>query len=272
MAILRRNAGWLGTIGGLALMAAVVWWVFTPATSSNAMLTAVAYWPSVPELTAVQAGQIERLRRDSGLDDDALACLDLSDDELDVVFTDLREWFDANATALANKLDAVATARNAVNAIRSQFDMGTEEDAQNLESAVANLAAAKSEYEALLVAAREDALESVSAGKAAIVTRMKANHAVAMPFRFLELSDEQRDQLHVAQGRHFRIIGTLPADLDQTDAHDQHQQALETALGAEAIAELSDLAEFRAESARRLVAAIQRNLPVQDDGYPPVEG
>ena len=117
----------------LAAIGGAIYW------STSATPIALAQ-PSYTALDEETAARIDALRAAAGIDNDALAALDLSQVQLETVLSGLRTWYETNAATLAQQNESVARARATVRGLATQLGQG-EDVAAALTAAESELAA-----------------------------------------------------------------------------------------------------------------------------------
>ena len=265
MAIVRANARLLGSVLTVLILGMMAWWAFSPIPKSEATLATLAMLPPEPilPLTRLDAARLHELRQDVGLNDDALGVLDLSDAQLDEVLTDLRGWHSEHATQLAAARSAIADAQANIRLLTSRINTG--DGAENLPAqlatAKASLVTAKAAYETLLTSVRTSVISAESPQQLALIERMRSQERIPMPYRALELNDQQRRDLIAALVAHSQRVSLAgneavpPIDLAGV-------------LGAQNIQQLASINAVRGPASHRVVAALSRNLPVVPEPSP----
>lgn len=262
MAIVRGNARLLGGFLAILIMGLMAWWVVNAIPESEATLAFLPPEPVQP-LTRVDAARLHELRQDAGLNDDALGILDLSDSQLDAVLTDLRGWYTENSEQLATVRKAVADANSSIRSLTSQINTGQggENLPAQLATAKATLATAKATYETLLASARTSAVGAEATQQLALLDRMRNQGKIPMPYRALDLNDQQRRDLIaalVAHSQRISLAGNEPVPgIDLSEV-----------LGMQNIQQLASINAVRGPASHRVVNALARNLPVIPDPTP----
>src|SRR5262245_55602172 len=126
MAAVRRNAPWLAPLALLLLMGVIGWRGFRGQIpqASAAVAAAAAQHQTYPALDPTAAYQIDRLRKDAGLDDDVLGVLNLDSATLVNVLASVRSWYESNAVQLDARQRGLAEQREMVRALHSRIQMG----------------------------------------------------------------------------------------------------------------------------------------------------
>jgi len=256
MAALRRHKRLLGASALVFLGALLaIWWPAAP-RSQAALLMQVGYgtidWATASEVLA--------LRQDAGLDDDTLACMNLSAPQLEDALAGLRTWYETNRPAWRQARSAVANAAALVRVHRSAIQNG-QDHSQELAAAKQQLAQAEAAYETVFGEARGDALEGLAAGPLAMANRMRARDEHAMPYRALDLTGEQDTALQVALNRYRQRLSFARSSQARAQLRQMFEQGRDAALGQSAT-ELASLQEYLGDSSQRVVEALALVFPI----------
>jgi hypothetical protein len=259
MAVLRRNAGRVsvGVLVVCALLAA--WWALSPHPPR-----AVAEG-RYDALDAVAAAQVDLLRRENGLDDDALAAMNLNDGQLEVVLAAARAWYETNVSALVAKWSGIADQRALIRHYRSQINMG-QDMSNELEAAERQLAQLESAYETFVSGLRRTALAGLSDSQQAMSEHMRLRRELPMPFRVLDLSEAQDTGWQQARTRYLQRLAVTRDAQTRATIRGQYARHLETALGSGNMQTLATLRGYLGAASGRVVAVVQLVLPVETEG------
>jgi hypothetical protein len=256
MAAIRRNPG-ITVFVCLSLTAALVAWLAWP---SPAPAWAGSGYTA---LDAVTADRIAVLRQDVGLDDDALACADLSAAQLEGTLAALRTWYAAEQADWLAASAAVADRRAVIRRLESAIANGQAE-ASALNAARQELTQAQAAYETLLAGLRTAATAGLSDSQRTVLNQMRTHRAVCMPFRILDISAEQQAGLARVLADYHQRLALVRNASAQAALAAEHAQAVADAIGADNVTLLAALAAYRGAAAERVVAALHLVLPVEN--------
>jgi hypothetical protein len=260
MAVLRRNTGWLSLAGILVCALAVGGWVL-----SRSAPAAVAMQQSYQPLDAVSASQIEALRRENGLDDDALAAIDASAQQLEALLVAVRSWHETNAAVWFQKRSAVADQRALIRQLRSAINMGRDRTAE-LAAAIRQLTQLEADYESSVAGLRLAAAVGLSPNQQALAERMRLRRSISMPFRVLGLNGAQDRALRQARSRYHQRLAVTRDTQQRATIREEYEQELESALGTANLQWLNTLRGYLGPASERVVAAVQTVLAVEPQG------
>src|SRR5688572_23339892 len=119
MAVIRRHPTVFSVAAFLLLGTGAVWWGvawYAPAARANAAVLTLTL------LEPVAADQIAQLRRDAGLENEPLCCINASEESLTSALTALRTWYESNAGEWNSQRRALADQRALVRLHRSAID------------------------------------------------------------------------------------------------------------------------------------------------------
>jgi hypothetical protein len=261
MAVVRRNAGWFSLAGVVLCICVAVGWL----VSRTPTEAAVAMQQSFEPLERAVAGQIEELRRDSGLDDDVLAAMDLSEQLLDRVLIAVRGWHETNRTQWLAKRSAVADQRALIRQLQSAINMGQDRTAE-LAAAREQLERLTADYDTFVARLRQTATANLSTQQQALAQRMYERRDVAMPFRALGLDATQDRAVKQGRSRYFQRLAVEREPRQRAAIQDEYTQELAAAIGTGNVQAISTLAGYLGPASKRVVEAVQRVLPVEPEG------
>ncbi len=227
------------------------------ATAAASAMTAFIWLWMQPvtydDLTPQQAADIRQLRADVGADNASLTSLNLSAGQMETALADLRGWYLTNASAWRASRQAVLDTESKIRALSSRHAQGDEQSAE-LTTLRTTLTARRAAYDALCVAART-AMDDLTVDDRAQMARMVAQADVALPFRCLELSEQQQADLKRLRARyHQSLVGKSQEERAQLAT--AHQTALTALLGSSNMTELAGMrASTTAASERALTAS-----------------
>ncbi len=259
MAVMKRNARWFGLGGVLFALLLAIWFMRLPYAPAAFVVQ------SYPPLGDVDAARIDQLRRDAGLDDDVLACCDLTDEQLETLLSATRSWFDTNDATLAAAVSDIADQRALIRFLRSEIANGRDET-QRLREAKAALAQAEAAHAALVSAVRTGVLGGLSPSQRTLADLMLAGGDLVMPYRILGLNDTQRDALSQTRSRYHQRLSVARSAQTRAGIHREYVSALQSAIGATNVQKLAALAAYRGAASQRVVAAVQLVLPRDEQG------
>ncbi len=259
MATLRRNAGWLSATGLVLFTVCGTWWLVS--WYAPFALAAETYTP----LDGVDAALMERLRRETGLDDEVLACIDVSSAQLETMLASLRSWYETNKTELLAQQAAVADQAAVIRVLQSANRIG-EDVLSDLAAARQELTRRQNAYATLLETPHNDALTGLSDDELAVAERVYQRFGISMPFRFLELTDNQDRSVTSVRTRYFKRLAMARDADERSAARTEYLQDIEGAIGAANIQELNALKTYLGDASERVVAAVQTVLPEESEG------
>lgn len=258
MVALRRNTRWL-SLGGVACVAAAGLWMAATRGSTGAISAALLF-QRYPPLDEVAADRIDALRRAAGVDDDALAAVNGTSQNLETVLSGVRSWFENNAGDLSTRQAAISDKRAEIRRLESANKNGSDVIGQ-LNTARAASAALESAHEGYLASARTGWLGSLTQAQRDLIGVMHGNAGLAMPYRALTLSDPQKEQLNSARRRyHQRLSGTRDAAARRA-LRLAHDQEVASAIGAGNVQQLGTLAGYLGAASSRTTAMVNYVLP-----------
>lgn len=258
MAVIRRSPGLFGGLGVLVIVLVFGWLLWPHPQASSAEQGYLA-------LDAVTAGRIEVLRADAGLDDDALAALDLTPAQLESALAALRSGYEANSSTWIARWSALADQRARVRLLESAINRGQDESSA-LAAARQGLAQLEAEYQSAVAGLRTTALASASEPQQLLAQRMAAQRAVPMPLRVLELSAGQQTELSAASCRYHQRLALARTSEARALIESEYHQQLESILGTPAMQTLTGLGERLGPASERVVAALRTVLPIGGEG------
>lgn len=259
MAAIRRNIRWVG-LSSIVLAALLGGWWLLGAQTPRAWATS-SYEP----LDAVSAERVARLRSELGLDDDTLIVLNPGDEQAQRILASLRAWYEVNSVELRQHWSALADERALVRRCQSQMRIG-EELGDALDNAKTQLATLQSQYEDYIAAARRSVWQELSDEQRALAERMRGQSDVAMPYRPLPLSAQQRSDLAAAQTAYRKRLATAEDIELRAELRAEYQAQVAGILGPASMQQLATLREYLGPASQRVVAALQRVLPVEPEG------
>lgn len=222
------------------------------------------------DLTPQQAADIRQLRADVGADNASLTSLNLSAAQMETALADLRGWYMTNASAWRASRQAALNTESKIRALSSRHAQG-DDQSEELSALRATLTTRRAAYEALCEAART-AMDDLTVNDRAQMVRMVAQSDVALPFRCLELSDQQRADLKRLRARyHQSLVGKSQQERAQLAT--AHQTALTALLGPSNITALEGMREYTTAASQRALDASALVLATAGEAEPnaPVE-
>lgn len=234
-------------LGSAALAAGGMWFMFQigPETASAAMLRMQEAGYST--LDPVAAGEIDRLAQEIGLDDNALAAVDLSQAQLNDVLARLRAWYEPNAVLIRTRWAAVADATALKRIARSTAETGSG-SAPEFDLSAAETALATVQAQALAAA-----VAGLSTEQRADIAAVASRKSLPMPFRVLALSSDQERALQT---------WLTQRSLRASHAQDGDPAAgLSDAIGSQNVTALDSFASARPARSARIVLARNTVLP-----------
>ncbi len=258
MARLRAHVRTVTLFGVLLACGGVLTWYSLSQPADAAMLIYL-------ELSEQDAAEIDQIRRDLSMDGAALACLDLSEAELDLVLSTVRTWHGTNAASWRSAQRAVADQAGIVRHIQSELRQGRGEVAE-LQSARATLAQRETEYEGVIDQLRQLVLASWAPADRDTYANMTDQPDLPLPFRALDLTQEQSDAVAAARRAYrARMAVELPDDVAAAE-RSSFEAAVASAIGSGNQLKLAAINQASTDASVRVVASEQRVLPVDDGG------
>jgi len=255
MAVIRRHPTLFGMLM-LALGVVACGWLLWPQPQQ------ATADPTYQVLDPVAAADIGVLRRELGLDDDVLACLDLSDQSLEALLAGVRGWYEAHTAEWKAQRAALADQRARVRTLQTAVGVG-QASAAALTAAKQQLAASETQYASGSAALRQSLIGQLPGAGQALVARMYAGRALAMPYRVLELSEAQRQALQSAQARYHQRLAVARQPESLSAIVSEYVQERATALGTGNLQTLAGLQSYLGPASERVVTVIARVLPVE---------
>lgn len=256
MAILRQNPGLSCALALLVCSVVatllVVWPHGAPALAGE---------PHYDPLDAVTAGQIRVLQHDAGLDDAALACLNLSAEPLEGILGGLRGDFVAHAPDWRAARRAVADQQARVRLLESALDNGVGQSAA-LQTAREQLVQLQAAYQQRLITLRTSLTAALSANQQTLLAHLCEPAQGAMPYRVLELTAEQQQLLAGAQLRYHQRLALARDAQTQAALAAAFAREREAAIGATNLQTLEALHGYLGEAAQRVVFALNLVFPI----------
>lgn len=125
--LVRRHPTLFGLVGALSVIGILVWYssIATPPAHATPAAAAALRLPPPELLDPVTAGEIDALRRDTGLSNEALDVLNLNDPV--TLLSDMKTWYDSNREELATRRKAIADLQGAIRLHRSAIACGQDE-------------------------------------------------------------------------------------------------------------------------------------------------
>lgn len=267
MAFIRRNRVWLAPSTIVALGVALILWIAVGApnrSDASPPPGALANQTTWAPLDSVAAGQIDRLRRDAGLDDDALIALNLTSVQLENWLGSIRTWYEANSEQFAARRQALADVRGMI--VLHQGAISRGEDARTqLEAARAQLLQLQSDFDTFVNGCASNRRSELTESQQTLMDRMRQQRDLPIPYRVLSLTPEQRSALQAALQRYAQRCTTLRADDAREEARVALDREISAAIGAANVQLLDSLRQYVGVSADRLVAALGTVFPVEDE-------
>lgn len=256
MAVIRRNPAAFLLVGsvGLAVLAGLLVWPDPPPAAAD---------PAYEVLAPATAHRVTALRSAAGLDDDALAALNLSAEQLYTLLGEVRDWYDTDGAEAWAARAAVVDQEARIRQLRTALHLGADARAA-LTAAQQTLAQLEAAYANELAGLRASVAGTLSPSQSALLDHLRAHDDVPMPFRILGLTSAQQAALSQARADYLQQRALARDDEARTEAADTYRQALAGALGPEHLQTLAAFAAYRAGAAARVVAALNEVLPVQE--------
>ncbi len=257
MAAIRRNPLLSAVVAGflLTLTVSLVLW---PRSQAHAE-------PAGNPLSAVEAARLHGLRTGGGFDDDVLASLNPTSEQLAAALPALRTWYETHRSDWLAASSAVADQRARIRLLRSALDNGQDVGAA-LTAAEQQLAQLENAYAVQLADLRAGCVATLSASQQALLEHMRTHPSAAMPLRVLELTAEQ-DTTLVRAATDYQQRLALARDAQARAALTAaYAQELQSLLSPTQRQQLVALAEYRGTAAERVVAALESTFPVTPEG------
>jgi DNA repair exonuclease SbcCD ATPase subunit len=226
---------------------------------------ALAEQPTYTPLDVVTAGRMDTLRRDTGLDDDVLECLNLNDTQLETLLPAVRSWYETHAAAWRAAQTAVADQQARIRQLESALANGHDETAA-LAAARQQLVSLEAAYETQLASLRNPLVAALSESQQALLTRMRTRATAPLPFRILDLSTEQDQTVtRLTTDYHQRLALAREAQTRAALAA-AYAQNLDATLGPTNVQLLAALNQYLGPASQYVVAALQRVFPRLPEG------
>lgn len=254
MPVIRSNAAWLSAVAVCSI--AVV------ASLRLATLPAVSAQQTYAPLDDATQASIRDLRRAAGLDNDALAALNLTQNQLEHMLAAVRTWHESTFATLQERRSALADARAAVRIERSAVDSG-QQRAEQLAQAKSQLITAQTSYDQLLADIREQAADDLAPTELALLSRFYANRAMQMPYRVLDLTAVELGALQQALFKYGQRVATARGDEARAQALEAFRSELASAIGAQNVATISGLGSYLPDASSRVTSALAQVFPTQ---------
>ena len=249
MAAIRRHPAAFGALGVVLTIFGLAWLLWP-----QSQLAVAADPGGRTPLDPVAAGQIATLRQDLALDDDVLACLDLTSPQLESLLADVRAWYEAHTAQWLAQKSALADQQALVRVLESAVNMGEDQSAA-LAAAQEQLATLKAQYASSMTSTRAALATGLTAPQQALIARMDANRLLAMPFRVLELTSDQQKALRAVLTRYHQRLSVAREAEERAAIHADYEQDLQTAIGAPALQALAALGAYLGPAAERVASA-----------------
>ena len=257
MAALRRHPYALGSVCAGALVCLALW------SASPASL--LFYWnEGYTPLDPQAASDIQTLRTDAGLDDNALAIANLSDAQAEAVLAAVRAWYESNLAGWRERNAAIAAQRGLIAVYGAEISNGTDRRSDYV-AAERALATARSDYETQLAVLRQTALASITEGQRSAIETVRAGRSLPMPYCALGLDETQKLALVAASTRYQQRLLGADAEGRQSIESD-YAGELRSAIGSANIEALNNLRSYLTPASERVVTAVQKVLPVASEG------
>ncbi|MCA9243708.1 MAG: hypothetical protein KDA32_07145 [Phycisphaerales bacterium] len=238
-------------VGSVGAISAFLWFWMQP----------VSYGDLTPE----QAAEIRQLRSDVGADNATLAALDLSAGAMETALADLRGWYTTNAATWRTARQGWVDTEARIRAASSLHAQGEDQRAR-LTTLRATLATQKAAYNTLCATARLS-MDNLPIDARAQMALMALQRDVALPFRALELTDQQRTDLKRLRSRYHQSL-TGKSTAERAQLASAHEQALTTLLGAQHMATLAGMRSYLTAASERAVTASALVLPTAGEAEP----
>ncbi len=245
---LQQRAG----VSALAVLTAVLCaaaspFSFHPSHSYSVMW----YYTSWTEMDGVALGHVDQLMADAMLDDNSLACLNLSQLQSDGVFEGLRTWYEANTSAYTTALQALRDAEAKVRYWEAAIGNG-EDRATELASAQTALTTAQSSYNTQVAAARTASISGLTTEQTTLADALTDNSG-PMPYRVLELTSAQLQGLEDALETLRQQLAVATSAQQRATARSTFDSAVTTAIGSGNVSTLTSVQAYLGTVAHRVM-------------------
>lgn len=220
-----------------------------------------------PELNAIAAGRIAELRRDLGLDNDALVGLNVTDAQVEQILALARtSAIDREAEITALQV-AIGQEKGALREVRRKIRIGPRDEAviASLPTLERNLAAAEGQYEQFLGGLRQQVDGILDGAQRAQWAVLRNNAGLRLPDRLLALSDEQRVELLRAKRRQRRRRAVAQDAPGRAAAAASHQAERAAVLSPGHQQVLVAFQQTAPAASERVVQAVNKVLPVEEE-------
>lgn len=263
MALFRRKPVLVGSLVTLLCTVSIVSAMhFMRSMYAPAPLMLYTEPPSYTPLDPLSATQIAEIRQAAGLDDDVLAACNFSDAELEELLAGLRNWYASNSAAWQRSVSAIADTRSLIRLYEGEISNGRDRTGARTE-AITQLAALETERSTLLGDLRQVVLANASEGVRTLIEQMRTQSDVGFPYRALFLSSDQKTQLTTAIVRFNQRSAVTRDGDDRGQIEGEFDQELRSAIGQSNAQSLENLKSYLTAASERVVNAVQKVLPVE---------
>ena len=257
MAVIRRNPRM--TVLVFTMLAVVIaGWLIWPGPQP-----ALAGPPYTP-IDAVTAARIDVLCDGAGLDDDVLACLNLTSEQLATVLDGVRTWYETYEADWLTAHTAVEQQRAVVRHLEAAHVHDGAADGA-LTTARQELDQRETALDTQLAGLRSTVGTTLSAGQITLWERMRSRTQVAMPYRILALTSAQDRARVGATRRYVQRLKTVEDEDQRAAVEATYAQELETAIGTENLQLLASLRGYRGVASEALVLALNEVFPLEEE-------
>jgi hypothetical protein len=257
MAAIRRNPVLSATVAGLLAVLALVLilWPHPQAQAGE---------PFLP-VSAVDAANVLTLRSGAGFDDDVLACLNPTPQQLETALPALRSWYQTHGADGLAAYRAVADQQARIRLLEAAIANGHDQSAALL-AAQRQLTQLQAVYDAALANLRTAAAATLSTSQQTLLDQMRVRPAMPMPFRILDLTVEQQNALARVNTDYQQRLALARDAQTRAALATLYAQQLADALGPNNLQLLAALTEYRGAAAERVVSALQAVFPTTPEG------
>jgi hypothetical protein len=259
MAAIRRHPALTAAVAGLLAVLALVL-ILWPHPQAQAQ----AGEPFLP-VSAVDAANVLALRSGAGFDDDVLACINPTAQQLDTALPALRNWYDTHGPDALAAQRAVADQQARIRRIESAIANGQDQSAALL-AAQQQLTQLQAAYETALADLRTATAATLSTSQQTLLDQMRVRPTTPMPFRILALTVEQQNALARVNTDYQQRLALARDPQTRAALATLYTQQLADTLGPNNLQLLAALAEYRGPAAERVTSALQTVFPMAPEG------
>jgi hypothetical protein len=218
-----------------------------------------------PPVSAVDAANVLALRSGAGLDDDVLACINPTAQQLDTALPALRNWCDTHGADALTAQRAVADQQARIRLLEAAIANDHDQSAALL-AAQQQLTQLQAAYDTALADLRTAAAATLSTSQQTLLDQMRVRPTTPMPFRILALTVEQQDALARVSTDYQQRLALARDPQTRAALATLYAQQLVDALGPNNLQLLAALTEYRGAAAERVVSALQNVFPTTPEG------